>query len=255
LKKKGCLLFFAAFVFLMVFSCNVGCEPTNKFEKEPLDQVIKEYSNFSNFSIILNDMNYDEGDKKYKHQYKVIHEPLEKGKDTLLQKTTDWKIVSELFFKKHLDNMGMEIASKKDGVLKKTPAPPGFSNYVGNESYGQWQTNSSGTSFWEFYGQYAFMSSMFSLLNPVGYSTWGDSRRDYDRGRPYYGSGSNTYGTNSPENKSARPNSSWNNKTSDFKSRVRNKVQRSTTTRSSVKRSSSRYNQSRMRSRSGGFGK
>lgn len=202
-------------------------------------------------------MDYEERSKKYKHQYKILYEPLDLKKDTLLQKITDWKVVSDVFFQKHIDNMGMEIATTKEGVLKKTPAPPGFSNYIGNEKYGEWKTNSSGTSFWEFYGQFAFMSSMFNLFSsPVGMNSWGDYRRDYyDRDRPYYGSRGANYGTNSTYNKTSQPNSTWNNKTSDFKSRVRNKVRQSVASKSRVSRSSSRYNQSRMRSRSGGFGK
>jgi len=61
------------------------------------------------------------------------------------------------------------------------------SQLVGNPGYGQWQTNSSGTSFWQWYGMYA----MFSALSPnrVRYDNW-SSRRDYsyynDVGRNRY---------------------------------------------------------------------
>lgn len=61
------------------------------------------------------------------------------------------------------------------------------SQLVGNPGYGQWQTNSSGTSFWQWYGMYA----MFSALSPrpVQYDRW-SSRRDYsyynDVGRNRY---------------------------------------------------------------------
>ena len=59
------------------------------------------------------------------------------------------------------------------------------SQLVGNPGYGQWQTNSSGSSFWQWYGMYA----MFSALSPrpVYYDRW-SSRRDYS----YY----NDYGRN-----------------------------------------------------------
>jgi hypothetical protein len=61
------------------------------------------------------------------------------------------------------------------------------SQLVGNPSYGQWQTNNNGLSFWHWYGMY----SMFSALSPhpIGYHNW-SSRRDYsyynDVGRNRY---------------------------------------------------------------------
>ncbi|WP_019615942.1 hypothetical protein [Psychromonas ossibalaenae] len=59
------------------------------------------------------------------------------------------------------------------------------SQLVGNPGYGQWQTSSTGASFWQWYGMYA----MFSALSPrpVYYDRW-SSRRDYS----YY----NDYGRN-----------------------------------------------------------
>lgn len=64
---------------------------------------------------------------------------------------------------------------------------------VGNPNYGQWQTNSSGTSFWAWYGQYAFFSSLFS--QPVRYADWSRNRRP-----SYYNDyGYNTY--SSPKQK------------------------------------------------------
>ncbi|WP_354624917.1 hypothetical protein [Psychromonas sp. MME2] len=72
------------------------------------------------------------------------------------------------------------------------------SQLVGNPGYGQWQTNSSGISFWQWYGMYA----MFSALSPrpVQYDRW-SSRRDYS----YY----NDYGRNrytSPQQAKAQDN-------------------------------------------------
>jgi len=61
------------------------------------------------------------------------------------------------------------------------------SQLVGNPNYGNWQSGSSGTSFWQWYGMYA----MFSALSPrpVFYDRW-SSRRDYsyynDVGRNRY---------------------------------------------------------------------
>jgi len=70
------------------------------------------------------------------------------------------------------------------------------SQLVGNPGYGQWQSNSSGMSFWHWYGMY----SMFSAItNPVRYDRW-SSRRDYsyynDVGRNRYTSPQQTKAQN-----------------------------------------------------------
>jgi hypothetical protein len=207
-------------------------------------------------------MDYNEGSNKYKHQYNVL---IEKP-DSVYVKKSDWVEVSDIFFNANVNNMGMEVASKKDGKLNKSASPPGHSNYVGNEKYGKWRER-DGNRFWEFYGKYAFMSSMFRMaMFPVRYSYWNNYHSNYyGRGRSYYGPTSNgrsMYGTNSNYTKSNN-NSKWNNKSSDFKSRVRSKVSRSSTasksraSRSTTSRSrnSSRYSGSSTRSRGGGYGK
>ncbi|WP_025564811.1 hypothetical protein [Psychromonas sp. SP041] len=61
------------------------------------------------------------------------------------------------------------------------------SQLVGNPAYGQWQSNSSGGSFWQWYAAY----TLFSAISPrqIGYDRW-SSRRDYsyynDVGRNRY---------------------------------------------------------------------
>lgn len=232
------------------------------YTKSPVDNLIRDLSNEQNFTIILHDMDYNESSDKYKHKYQVI---IDKA-DSVNNKGTDWVVVSSAFFNANVDNMGMELASKKDGKLSKTTAPAGYSNYVGNEKYGQWK-ESNGSSFWEFYGKYAFMSSMFRMaMFPVRYSYWNDYNSNYyGRGRSYYGptnNGSRMYGTNS-KYAQANNKSNWNSKSSDFKSRVRSKVSQSSTSKSRVTRStntkrtrsSSRYSSSSSRSRGGSFGK
>ncbi|PCK10050.1 MAG: hypothetical protein COA42_00160 [Alteromonadaceae bacterium] len=63
------------------------------------------------------------------------------------------------------------------------------SQLVGNPNYGQWKQSNNGTSFWAFYGQYAFFSSMLNSRYNYGY--WSNSR-DYsyyhDVGRRHYSS-------------------------------------------------------------------
>ncbi len=218
-----------------------------KFRKNPVDILIRDMAELPSFVIILHDMDYDESKDKAMHQYQI----LTNGKDTVESKITQWFPVSDQFFLDNEDNMGMELASKKDGKVNKTVSPAGYSNYIGNEKYGHWQER-NGSSFWEFYGKYAFLSSMFRMtMFPVSYGYYHDYRSNYYRtGRPYYGSnGRRTYGTRS----SANRNSKWNTRSSAFKNKVRSRTRQSVTNKK--RRNASRFNQTRSRSRSRGFGK
>ncbi|NOU61098.1 hypothetical protein [Marinifilum caeruleilacunae] len=239
------------------------------WKKSPVDELIKELNGEQNFSIILFDMDANESGSDYRHQYQVlIQKP-----DTVLEKKTDWKEVDEAFFSQHINDMGMEIATKKDGKLTKQAVPAGYNHYVGNEKYGRWE-NRGGSSFWAFYGQYAFMSSMFNMMT-YRRSYWDDYNRGgyYGGSRGYYGPNSSNpvYGTKSYTSSTSGKSSTWGSKPNTFKDRVRTKVSRSSnqssrfsSTRSKssstvnkrTSRSSSRYKSSRStRSRSGGFGK
>ena len=58
---------------------------------------------------------------------------------------------------------------------------------IGNPNYGQWRTDSSGMSFWEWYGMYALFSNLFDGRRHY-YSDWGRYRgysyyNDYGRDR------------------------------------------------------------------------
>ncbi len=77
---------------------------------------------------------------------------------------------------------------------------------VGNPHYGSWRTDSSGTSFWVWYGQYALISSL--LGGPrIGYGAW-SGRRDYsyyhDWGRDTYTSPSDRRRQNQVESGARR---------------------------------------------------
>lgn len=242
-------LFSSLFIFyvLIIAGCGSGVD----LSKKPVDMIIRDLSDEPNFSIILYDMD-TEGTffKTYLHQYQVITEDLNDSPD---QGLTGWYEVNKDYFMANIDNMGMEIVSKKDGKVEKNVSPPGYGSYVGNQRYGQW-VDRGGSSFWQFYGQYAFMSSMFNMMRyPVQRSYWNDYESNYrGTGRTYYGPRSSTgttmYGTRGAYN-SGRTSSRWNSNSlnSSLKQRVR-----STTSRSS--RSGSRYSTS-SRSRSGGYGK
>jgi hypothetical protein len=65
-------------------------------------------------------------------------------------------------------------------------AGPG-SQLVGNPNYGNWQTNSSGMSFWAWYGMYSMFSNVMGYNN-YRYDSWGRGRgysyyNDYGRSR------------------------------------------------------------------------
>ena len=256
---------FSAFLVLLVLS---SCG-SKEIKKNPVDETIRDMPSDTKFTVILNDMDV-EGSffKTCKHQYKIIEEKggvlpqqttgdgiseifMQEEASVPVERITEWYEVDERFYKQHQDNMGMEIASRgDDGKVSKSVAPAGYSQYVGNDRYGRWE-NRGGTSFWAFYGQYAFMSRMIGMggypIQRGYYNTYRGSY--YGTGRAYYGptsaTGGRMYGTNSAYNRSTRPNSSWSKNNSSFKNRVAGRTSRS----------SSRYGGSSSRSRGGGFGK
>ncbi len=239
------LLITALSVFLL------GCG-SNSFQKSPLDEIVRDLPTDEVYSIVLHDMNV-EGNffEKYYHQYRIIRD---RGNGDINEVITEWHEVSPDEFEQYVNDMGMEIAARDStGQLTKSVAPPGYNNYVGNPKYGHWQ-NSGGSSFWAFYGQYAFLSSMFRMGSyPVSRGYYNDWDRNYrGSGRRYYGptttSGGRYYGTGSAYSRTNNPNSSWSRNTSSFKRRVSNRTSRSFGSRTSRSYGSSR-------SRSGGFGK
>jgi len=62
---------------------------------------------------------------------------------------------------------------------------------VGNPNYGQWQSDSSGNTFWEWYGKYALFSNIVDMLSYGRYNSWSENRKPsyyHDFGREYYSS-------------------------------------------------------------------
>lgn len=249
-------------VLCAVLAISCGSSERKSYKKSAIDKMIVEYMNHQNYSILLADMDYDEAKDAYKHKYKVLIEKPQTSTDSLSEATDvevidkPWQVVSDETFNKYKENLGMTIVSKKDGALDKVASPAGYDNYVGNSRYGTWHTNSSGGSFWRFYGQYRFLSDI--LMGPryySPYSSWNTYNRDYRGRKAYYGSdrsGGRTFGTKGSQSKST----TWGNRSTSFKSRVNSKVSKSASRSSSRRtRSSSRYSSSGSRSRSGGFGK
>lgn len=235
-------------IYVLIILMMVGCGG-RKFVKNPVDIIIRDIPSDRVFSIILNDMDV-EGSfvNTYMHQYKII---IENEEGIPEESDPMWVEVEESYFELHVNDMGMEIASRgEDGKLNKSASPPGYNNYVGNEKYGQWE-NRGGSSFWAFYGQYAFMTSMFRMATyPVSRSYYNDYRTSYyGTGRSYYGptgtNGRTAYGTGSTYTNAGRANSSWSRNNSSFKQRVTGRTSRS----------ASRYGGTTSRSSGGGFGK
>lgn len=242
-------------VLLMVLTGLIfgACSSGSKYIEEGLDTTIKQYHSTPNFTILLHDQDYIDGN--YQHKYEVL---IPTSDSTMDKKVTNFYNVSDEFFNANIDHLGMELASKKDGVVKKSVAPAGYSQYVGNKKYGHWQERRSGGSFWEFYGKYAFMSSMFNMgTYPARHSYYNDYHRNYAPYGTTYSGPNNYYGTNSYVNSNNGRTSSWSKKPTTFRSDVRSRVQRSSTASkaSRVSRSSSRYSSgSSSRSRSSSSG-
>lgn len=245
-------VFFVIF-FVFIFSCGGG----EDFSKTPIDDFVRDFYQLESYSIILHDMNV-EGNfaKTYMHQYRIV-----KVEDNVpSQEITQWFEVPKSFFDKNVDYMGMELVSKDSaGNINKVPAPPGYSNYVGNSKYGQW-VSSGGHSFWSFFGQYAMMSAMFNLATyPIRRDYYSDYRSSYySNNKPYFGrssTGGKRWGTNSEYMSKSGSSSKWaqaSRRTNAFSNKnafTGNNSQKST-------RSGSRYSSVfSSRSRSGGFGK
>jgi len=182
----------AAVVILASFLlCACGGGP-----RSPLNKIRTEFADTPTYSIILDDMKEDGNFfKTYFHKYRIITD----------ERTTDtgWMEVSKEYYQHNASFLGMTVWAKKDGTGGKAVGPPGY-EYVGDPRYGQWRTNSSGRSFWDFYGQYAFISSLLGR-GPIyrnNYDTYTISRT---QGRAYYGS-QKEYGTNGSITKKHKPN-------------------------------------------------
>jgi hypothetical protein len=253
LMKKIVSIWVSALSLLLFTQCG---PQTPAFTKKPIDDIVRNLSDVQNYTILLHDMNFDDKKEQYLHQYRILKQP--NGQDTLLEETTAWQQVPDTYFNEHVDNMGMALVTKVNGVVDKKIAPPGYNNYVGNEKYGSWQQGSGGNSFWAFYGQYAFMRSMFGYgYGSIYRGGYNDYRRNYaPSGRAYYGkSGSgNTFGTSGTHTANRGNRSTWASRSGSFKQNVRSRVSRSASrTSRSNSRSSSRY-RSNSSTRSRGFG-
>lgn len=169
--------------------------------------------------------NHTEADYWIQKSYtKTFHKYVEIENDQ--SKETGWQSVSETYFWKQYDNLGMAILTKPYGFYEEdaitdaqpvgmaTIAEPVVKDGVatGSNRYGEWR-QSNGLSFWHYYGMYHMYRG---LVGPsrYGYNDWSgyNGRR---RGSSYYGRnnrwgtfGSSTYSNSRYQNSGfARANS------------------------------------------------
>ncbi len=218
--------------------------------RSPLERLQQQLSQYPEYSVILQDMRL-EGNffKEYYHQYKIVSGQKSGASEDLVYdtQTSDWSRVSQTEFEKYQKNLGMVLFSKsaKSG-LSDAKYPPGY-EHVGNPRYGNWRSDNSGNSFWEFYGKYAFMSHMFGMFSrPIYRNDWNSYRQSRSRGAPYFGRGGQ-YGTQGSLTK--HTNKSF------FDRRVRREAARRSSFSDRVRQRANRSRMSGVRGRSGGFGK
>ena len=234
-------IFLLLFIIMLTLSCS---------SYSPINSIKSELNRFPEYTIILQDMK-EEGNffPSYYHRYKIIYKDNTETSETPTYRTfiTGWYDVKKGMYRDFNNFLGMTVASKtQDGTISNTNHPPGY-QYVGNQRYGQWRNDSSGNSFWEFYGKFAMLNAAFSMFRrPIYRSNYNDYRRHSSSGRPFYGS-NREYGTSGSQTKQNNKSFFQRRKARDLarKSRFRNRIGQR------VRRS----NMSGYRSRSFGFGK
>ncbi len=168
------------FVFISISVLLSGCTGGSTGNL-PIEKIKQSLKNQPTYSIILDDMKY-EGSffKTYYHKYLVV-QPDGSWR-------TGWLKVPEKYYKQNQKMLGMAILTKKDGKFETIPAPPGY-GFVGDTRYGRWTRDSTGGSFWEFYGKYAFFSSLFGgWYHPIRMSDYRTYNQYRTFNRPFFGS-------------------------------------------------------------------
>ncbi|MCB0479052.1 MAG: hypothetical protein KDC84_12865 [Crocinitomicaceae bacterium] len=187
---------YIAFTVFLFASC-VG----EKWKENPVDDLIEKYKDKGPVSIILKDMDLQDGD--YFHKYMILYS---EGGEFKVD-STEWMEVNENFFILNEENLDMSIvAIDEKGNIDKLVAPPGYRHIVGNEKYGRWEDR-NGQRVWVFLGQYYFYRTIFGWGGrPLYYNSYNTYRTSYYGSRPYYGSKGNEWGTSSKYTQSNRPN-------------------------------------------------
>ncbi len=234
-------IIFLLFLFISVLFLN--CKTTN-----PVQELIRtDLQHVPEYTIILEDMD-QKGffSKDYFHKYKILTGTGDTTNFGVNERVTDWINVPGRFYQQNEQYLGMAIASKvPGGEIIQTANPPGY-QYIGDSRYGEWRTDERGNSFWEFYGKYAlFQNLLFGSSTPglldnrrIERGDFESYRRSREQNRPFFGR-NNEYGTWGTQTEKNKPSFFERNKQrmaqrrADFSSRVRSKIGRSSSFRSS----------------------
>ena len=194
-----------AFV-LAALTLSAGCGRAS----DPVQQARRQLERYPEFTLIIEDLKVEDGffpDYFLRLRIMTASGQRTAGKDTLVNETrmTEWQEVGEEGFARYQHYLGMVVASKTLDGQRSGPRqahPPGY-QYVGNSQYGSW----GGGGFWQFYGQYAFMSAMLGG-HRIGRGDYNDYRSHRASGRPHYGptvQGRQTFGTAGTQTQKTRP--------------------------------------------------
>jgi len=193
------------FFFLLAFAvvlASAGCAGHH----DPLDTLRQDLAPYAQYSVILEDMRV-EGNflPDHEHRYKVVL--AEKGGEepTFRDRDTGWVEVSDEVYDRYRQCLGMTVLAKsEEGKVTRDCYPPGY-RYVGNSRYGRWRTDSRGGSFWEFYGKYALMRTMFDMgTGSIHRRDWDGYRDARTTGRPFFGN-ERQYGTGGSHTQKTHP--------------------------------------------------
>ena len=196
----------AARAALIAVAVITGCGRAH----DPVEQASRDLERYPEYAVIVEDLKVEDGffpDYFLRLRIMTASGQRVDGKDTLVyaDRVTDWQEVEEEVMARYQHYLGMVVASKTlDGqrTNSRQAHPPGY-QYVGNSQYGSWGAG----GFWQFYGQYAFMSHMLGGFG-VGRRDCDDYRRNRDVGRPHYGptrQGRPTFGTAGTQTRKTRP--------------------------------------------------
>lgn len=202
----------------------------------PVERVSRALAEKGDFSVVLADAKEEDG--RYFEKLYVVEE----GKEQ--PETTDWLETSQEDFELMVPLMGMTVFTKVAGKESFEAAPPGY-EYVGNPKYGEWQRDSSGGSFWMYYGQYRLMSDLLGW-GRVRQNDYGSYQANRQSGQPYYGP-NQEYGMNGKTTRQKHP---------AFFERAQSKnVMQKSSFANRVQSRIGRSSMSSMRARSSGVGK
>lgn len=229
-KRRLCLIWLP--VFLLFWGC--GGSPS----VPPISKIRRQLADVPTCSVILEDMKTSGNFiKDYYHKYRIVM-PEE-------AQITDWLEVPKNYYRAHTGMMGMTLFARKDGKEITTAGPPGYA-YVGDSRYGRWRTDSGGRSFWEFYGQYALLSSLYGgWYRPIYRDDYNSYRTHRSQNRIFYGR-NKEFGSNGSVVRKTRP---------DFYSRHMARQRAGSSSFASKVSKRIGRTRSSFRGRSGGFGK